>query len=287
MFVDGNVELAVDAHCPLGESPVWDPRSHELVWVDIRGGVLYRWGPGMLTNEEVVIGRFLTAVALRRKGGYALATRSGFAFLEADGTFGMIAEVEADVVANRMNDGKCDPRGRFWAGTMSEDHAPAAGALYRLEVNGGVARVLEGVTVSNGLDWSIDGRTMYYVDSYSYGLDAYDFEAETGELRAKRRVVDIDPRQGLADGITVDEEGLIWVALHSGGAVHRYRPDGVLDRRVELPVPIVTSCTFGGKDLKELFITTAISNDVSAEHAGGVFCYQAGVAGLPARWYEG
>jgi sugar lactone lactonase YvrE len=284
---DADVELAVDAHCLLGESPVWDPRSRRLVWVDIRRGTLHSWAPSTSTSEKVVIGHSLSAVALRRSGGYALATRLGFACLEADGRFGMLAEVEADVLANRMNDGKCDPRGRFWAGTMADDHAAAAGTLYRLDVDGCVTKALRGVTVSNGLAWSGDERTMYYVDSHTHGLDAYDFDAETGELGTKRRVVDVDPSLGHPDGITVDEDGLIWVALHSGGAVHRYRPDGALDFRLELPVPIVTSCSFGGDDLKDLYITTAMSDDWGAEHAGGIFRYECRVAGMPAGWYEG
>ncbi len=282
-----DVELAVDAHCLLGESPVWDPRFGELVWVDIRRGVFHRWAPGTSTAEKVVIGHSLSAVGLRRRGGYVLATRIGFACLEPDGSFGLLAEVEADVRANRMNDGKCDPTGRFWAGTMSDDHAPAGGALYRLEIDGAVAKVLEGVTVSNGLAWSGDERTMYYVDSHTHGLDAYEFDAEKGELGTRRRVVDIDPSLGHPDGITIDQDGLIWVALHSGGAVHRYRPDGVLDIRLELPVPIVTSCGFGGDDLQDLYITTAVSDGMWAEHAGGIFRYKSRVAGTPAAWYEG
>ena len=280
-----DVDIVTDLGCALGESPIWDPRTHQVVWVDILGGVLYTWAEAMEEPESLYVGRSLSAVAPGKGGGYVLATRDGFAALDASGKFGMIAAVEADVAGNRMNDGKCDDRGRFWAGTISERHISAAGALYMLDPVGNVTKVLGDITISNGLDWSPDGQTMYYVDSATHGLDAFDFEMSAGRLGHKHRVIDINPSLGSPDGITVDEEGFIWVALRSGGAVHRYSPQARLDLRVELPVPLVTSCTFGGPDLKDLYITTAASKDKPIAHEGALFRYPAPVAGIPCRSY--
>ena len=280
-----DVELAVDVRCKLGESPIWIPELQQLIWVDIRNGDFYKWVRGRDDVERTFVGHSVSAVAPRSAGGYVLATRSGFAMLDDNGAFDMIAEVEGDNSSNRMNDGKCDVRGRFWAGTMSEQSTPGVGSLYTLNLDRSVTKRLAGVTISNGIDWSPDGKTMYYVDSLSHGLDAFDYNEERGELGGRQRVIDVEPSAGLADGITVDEEGFIWVALHSGGAVHRYSPEGILDLRVELPVPLVTSCTFGGPNLSELYITTAVDEDNVAPLAGAVFRYQARVAGLPCRRY--
>ena len=216
-----------------------------------------------------------------------LATRGGFAKLDESGRFELIVEVEADIPVNRMNDGKCDHYGRFWAGTMSEDDEPGAGSVYRLERDGSVTKVFGGSTVSNGLDWSPDGTVMYYVDSLTYGIDAFDFDGPTGEPSARRRLVDIPREKGLADGVTVDKEGFIWVALHSGGGLERYSPQGVLDIRVDLPVSLVTNCAFGGPDLTDLYITTAVSRDLEEELAGALFLYRPGVAGLLTHSYRG
>jgi sugar lactone lactonase YvrE len=198
----GGVELAVDVRCGLGESPVWDWRTGELVWVDIRGGDFYRWsgpscpgGPGAWRSTRV--GHCVSAVAPRAAGGFVLATRSGFATLDEAGTFEMMAEVESDMAENRMNDAKCDHRGRLFAGTMSEKYEPGAGSLYVLDVGGAVSKVLGGATTPNGLDWSPDGKTMYFIDSRAYGLDAFDFAEGTGRLTARRRLVDVERHLGL------------------------------------------------------------------------------------------
>jgi sugar lactone lactonase YvrE len=263
----------------LGESPVWDPRTAELVWVDIRGERVYWWEPGALSPKSLYVGGSVSAVAPREAGGYMLATRSGFAVLDETGALSVIAEVEAELPENRMNDGKCDPRGRFWVGTMSESDRPGAGSLYRLENDGSVAKVVGEVSISNGLDWSTDEKVMYYVDSLAHGLDAFDFTSETGEVSARRRLVDIPESLGLPDGITVDEQGYVWVALHNGSAVHRYSPEGLLDMRIELPVALVTSCTFGGPDLHDLYITTAVDPDRQEPLAGSIFRYRSDVGG--------
>jgi sugar lactone lactonase YvrE len=284
--LDESAELALELSCALGESPIWDARTEELVFVDIPPGDVYWWSPATARPRRARLGQSVSAIAPLAWGGYVLATRSGFAVLDEGGDLELVAAVEPDRPGNLMNDGKCDPRGRFWAGTMSATEEPGAGSLYRLELDGSVTKVVAGVTVSNGLDWSGDGKTMYYVDSLARGLDAFDFSMETGDVTARRRVADIPASSGVPDGICVDEEDYIWVALYSGHAVHRYSPEGVLDARVELPVALVTSCTFGGPDLRDLYITTAGAPGSNEPLAGSVFCYKAAVPGRPRRQCE-
>lgn len=286
--------LRVDANAELGEGPTWDPSTGELLWVDILGRRVHRFrvaesapGPSFATDRDV------GAVVPRRNGGLALALAGAYALLEtgASEPATMIA-VEPDRPENRMNDGKCDPAGRFWAGTMAYAGTPGAGSLYRLDPNLSVTTMLQSVTCSNGLGWSPDGQTMYYIDTGTRGLDAFTFDPPTGEIADRRRIVDIPPESGLPDGMTVDVQGGLWVALWGGGAVHRYLPDGTLDRILELPCRLVTSCAFGGYMLDELFITTA-SVGLTREEletqpgAGGLFSCFPGVTGLPATPFAG
>jgi sugar lactone lactonase YvrE len=251
----------------------------------------FRPGDGRATSLEV--GQPVGAVALRERGGLVLAVRDGFGLLDPGSReVKMVAPIEANLAANRMNDGKCDPAGRFWAGTMDVDDQRGRGALYRLGTDLGVSRVLRGVTTSNGVDWSPDGQTMYYVDSGYPTIDAFDFDGSTGTPSRRRTLVALDPGDGTPDGLTVDAEGQIWLALWDGWEVRRYTPDGAPGLVVRLPVGRVTSCIFGGADLSDLYITSAwfgLSDEERAAqpHAGGVFRCRPGVSGRPARRFAG
>ena len=174
----------------------------------------------------------------------------------------MLAPVEADNSATRMNDGKCDRAGRFWAGTMAFDQRAHAGAgsLYRLDGSHTATHILPGVSVSNGLDWTLDDRQMYFIDTPTGGIDVFDFDAALGEISGRRRFVTIPPGHGAPDGMTLDAEGYLWVALWGGWAIRRYAPDGTLDREVRFPVSQVSCCAFGGPDFSDLYITTATEN---------------------------
>ena len=190
---------------------------------------------------------------------------------------------------NRMNDGKCDPRGRFWAGTMGFNEGRGVGALYRLDPDFTVHHMLGNVSISNGLDWTADGRQMYYLDSPTRGVDVFDFDMQTGALGARHRLISLPPGEpGAPDGMTLDEEGALWVAVHGSGTVRRYSSDGLLDLVVRLPVSMVTSCAFGGPDLADLYITTmqyGMSADAKHDQplAGALFHCRPGVRGLPAH----
>ncbi len=286
-------EVAVAGPAEVGEGPVWDDAAGELLWVDIPVGLIHRWRPGTSTVSTIAAGQLVGAVALRRTGGLVAAVRDGFALVDEEtGELELLRPVEIDRAENRMNDGKCDSAGRFWAGTMDEDMRPGAGGLYRLDRDLTVTTVLSGVSVSNGLGWSPDDRTMYYVDSLERAIDAFDFDAQRGGLTNRRRLVAIEAEDGMPDGMAVDSAGFVWVALWGGGAIHRYGPAGELDLVVRLPVTQVSSCTFGGPDMRDLYVTSA-SRGLSADdrrrqpNAGAVFRVRVDVPGVPAARFGG
>jgi sugar lactone lactonase YvrE len=189
----------------------------------------------------------------------------------------------------RMNDGACDPLGRFWAGTMHLDETHGAGALYRLDANGNAATILTGVTISNGIGWCPDAEHLYFVDTPTRGVDVFDFDAASGAIENRRRVATIEDGAGGPDGLVVDVEGCIWVALWGGWAVRRYSPDGELLAIVDVPAARVTKPAFGGPELDRLYVTTAMPDapDPVQPHAGGVFVVDPGVRGLASAPYAG
>lgn len=280
----------------LSEGPRWHEERQELLWVDILAGELHRArlaNDGALAElETFAIGRPVGAVAPALGGGYVLAAGQGFLFVDDSGAITELATASrrADV---RMNDGACDPQGRFWAGTMAYDESPGAGALYRLELDGSCTTVLTGLTISNGIGWSPDGRTMYLNDSGIGCLDVFDFEGETGAITGRRTLWCSAAPPIVPDGLTVDEDGGIWVALWEGGTVNRYAPDGSLLTSLAVPVRRPTSCAFGGPDKSTLFVTTAqeapdAERSSHQPDAGRVFSFTGlGVRGLPVLPYRG
>ncbi|WP_017605812.1 SMP-30/gluconolactonase/LRE family protein [Nocardiopsis alkaliphila] len=266
-----------------GEGPVWSPAWGGLRWLDmLAGDVLSLAGDGTVTRRHV--GEVVAAVRPRKGGGAVLAVERGFALEGADGTVTTLEPLWSgeDV---RMNEGGCDPEGRFYCGSMAYDLTPGAGSVYRLDPDGSTRTVLESVTISNGLEWSPDGSRAYYVDTVTDRIDVFDYDSERG-LSGRRAFVDV---AGGPDGLTVDREGGVWVARSGGGSVHRYTPQGVLDEVVRLPVTKVTACAFGGPDLDRLYITTSrehLAPDVEPE-AGALFACTPGVQGLPVREFAG
>jgi sugar lactone lactonase YvrE len=279
-------ELAAAERALLGEGPVWDAALDELVWVDIEGGLVHRQGPG----EAVVsidVGQPIGCAVPRTAGGLALALRDGFALMPPGGTPRLVAPVEQERPDTRMNDGACDSRGRLWAGTMSLRGDTRRASLYRLDADLTVTRVLPGLSISNGLGWSPDDRHMYHVDTPRERIDVYEFDAERGVIGARRAAIPVAAERGRPDGLAVDAEGGIWVALWGGGAVQRYSPEGRPDVRIELSVSQVTSCCFGDSDLGTLYITTAARGTSREPLAGSVFSCRPGVQGLPATPFAG
>jgi sugar lactone lactonase YvrE len=292
MKSDEEVEMALDARAELGEGPRWDPEGGRLLWVDIMRGRVHSFQPGAHRCRNREVGRPVGALAKAADGTLVLAVQGGFARLdERGGGLEMIAAAGA-APGIRMNDGACDPAGRFWAGTMAIDERPGAGALYRLDPGGRVLTMLEGVTISNGIDWSLDATRMYHVDSPTRRIDVFAFDLETGAISGRRTFAEIPSEAGIPDGLTVDAEGFVWLALWGGSAVRRYAPDGMLERTLPLPVTHPTSCAFGGPGLDELYITSAsiaLSADEKARQpqAGGIFRCRPGVTGRPANVFRG
>lgn len=293
MDATDDLELVLDASADLGEAPVWDAAARRVIWVDITKGVVHRFDPRAGRDEAFEVGQPVGAAVPTASGRLAIAVSDGFARLDpATGRIERLAEVESNVPETMMNDGKCDPAGRFWAGTKDVVGRRPLGSLYRLERDHTVARILSGVTISNGLGWSPDQRTMYYIDSATYGIDAFDFEPQSGSVSNRRRLVELPRAWGLPDGMTVDEEGLLWVAFWEGSAIRRLAPDGRLASVVEMPVSLVTSCTFGGDDLSDLYVTSARTGLSDAQlrtepNAGGLFRLRPGVRGLSQQAYTG
>jgi sugar lactone lactonase YvrE len=285
-------DLLVDARASLGEGPVWDDRDGRLWWVDILGEAIHRTDPATGRDEVMPIGRMPGALGLRESGGLIAAVQDGFGGLDAAGRFDLLVPIDAPDPTMRMNDGKVDPGGRFWAGTTDMDHRPGMGTLYRLEADLRAEPVLPDVTISNGLDWSLDNRTMYFIDTPTRRVDAFDFDVRDGSISNRRPTIAIRDGAGSPDGMTLDAEGFLWVALWGGWGVERYAPDGRLDRRVEVPAEQSSSCTFGGPDLDLLFITTARKGfppEGRPEQplAGGLFVCRPGPRGRPAFRFSG
>jgi sugar lactone lactonase YvrE len=269
-----------------GEGPVWSERWGGLRWVDmLAGDVLSLAADGAIGRRHV--GNVAAVIRPRRQGGAVIGVERGFALEEADGTLTHLRELWSDNSV-RMNEGGCDPDGRFYCGSMAYDQRPGAGALYRLDPDGSVRAVLEKVTISNGLEWSPDGSRAYYNDTPTHRIDVFDYDGESG-LTGRRSFAEVAAEAGGPDGLTVDEEGGVWVALYGGGVVRRYTPDGVLDEVIEVAAKKVTACTFGGADLDQLFITTSREGLEPGEDplAGSLFRAVVGIAGLPVREFAG
>jgi sugar lactone lactonase YvrE len=278
------VERFSDAVAYHGEGPVW---IGALRFVDMLAGDTVALDGDGAVVDRLRVGTVAASFRPRRDGGLVVAVERGFALLDASGRVETLPEIWADPGV-RMNDGGTDPDGRFYCGSMAYDLTPGAGALYRLDPGGGVSVVLDAVTISNGLAWTPDGRTAYYVDSPTQRIDVFDYDAEAGLIN-RRPFVTVAERQGLPDGLTVDCEGGVWVALFGGSAVRRYGPTGTLEEVLDLPVTQVTACTFGGDGLEELYITTSRENlpEDQQPQAGSVFRARPGVAGLPTTPFAG
>lgn len=260
-----------------GEGPVWDDGAGCLRWVDLlRGDVLTLGADGRV--ERLHVGDVAAAVRPRTGGGLVVAVERGFALVDRDGDVVTLPPLWTDPGV-RMNDGACDPQGRFYCGSMAYDAAPGRGALYRLDADGTTEAVLTGVTISNGLAWRPDGAHALYVDSPTQRIDVLDVDAAAGRFGARRPFVTVEEAAGMPDGIALDAEGGVWVALWGGGAVRRYDEDGRLDAVVDLGVRNVTACALHDGDL---FVTTSAVDDPDSPAAGALFRIPVGVAGLTA-----
>ncbi len=277
----------------VGESPVWSGLEQRLYWIDVQKQCVHRFDPVSGRNRTFELPEIVTSVALRASGGLVVTLEKTLAMFDpATGTLERIGTVEGDLPNNRFNDGKCDAQGRFFAGTMdAKNWSAPAGHLFRLDADRSITTMQSEVMCSNGCGWSPDGRTMYYTESFRYAVFAFDVEPRTGAMSNRRPFVTIEGG-GFPDGMTVDAEGFVWCSIVGLGQVRRYDADGKLERVLQLPVPRATDCTFGGPNLKTLFITTARETMTpeqlaSAPLSGSVFAHDCDVVGLRASSFAG
>jgi sugar lactone lactonase YvrE len=283
--VAAECELVLDARAALGEGALWDTATSRLLWVDIDGLAVHRFDPASGIDVQFAVPAEPGTVVAATNGRLVVALPDGIHLLDhLTGNLEPFASIPHDPGAMLLNDGKCDPQGRLWVGSLTREATPGAAALYRVDPDRTVTAMVRNVTISNGVAWSPDGSTMYYIDTPSQRVDAFDFAADEGRLSHRRRLVHLPADAGAPDGMAVDADGFLWVAMWDGGALRRHRPDGSLDAILPIGTPRVTSCAFGGPGLDELYVTTArvgLDPDIAERtHAGAVYRIRPGVRGL-------
>jgi sugar lactone lactonase YvrE len=297
--------LAISARDEIGEGPLWDAKHQRLLWLDHQVGIIHEARAaglaGWRETQRWNLNRHIAAAIPRQRGGLVVAAGTELLlFDEITGKITPFVTLDVDPALIRLNDAKCDSHGRIWAGTLATDISRRA-ALYRIDPNGAVTTMLEGVAIANGLDWSPDGSIFYFIDSIALTIDAFKFDMARGTLGERRTLVSITHGEGGANGMTVDLEGCLWVAVTGGGEVRRYSPDGALLDRVTISTSGATSCAFGGADCAELFITSRSGRMPEFAHtllgvpldrledngpaAGGLFVCRPGATGAPAMLF--
>lgn len=284
----------LDTKSTLGEGPSWDEEKEVLYWVDILQKKAHRYDPAQHKNSTVQLDQAPGTIAPREGGDVILALENGFFFYNwISDVLDPIANPESHLPNNRFNDGKCDPAGRFWAGSMDSAEEAGKGKLYCLYEDLSVKEKVNDVSISNGLAWSLDHSFMYYIDTPTQNVIQYDYDIETGEIKNPSTVITFENESGAPDGMTIDEEGMLWIAHFGGAQVSRWDPaKGEKIESVSIPALNVTCCVFGGKDRDELFVTTARKGMSKAEleeypEAGGLFKVKTKVKGAPTYPFKG
>ena len=288
------LELIWDARAETGEGPIW--WKDRLYWVDIPAGKLYTYLPGTDERLAASLPHQIGTVVPRASGGLVLALDNGFALFDPKTEkLTPLPNPPAEILAGRFNDGKCDPRGRFWAGTMAQIDGVGKGSLYRLDVDFQCHEMLTGIGCSNGIAWSLDETRMYYIDTVKNNVMEFSYEVETGAIADGRVLISkpLNRSEGAFDGMTMDDRGRLWIGLWQGCSVVCYDPErDEIVETIEVPAKNVTACWFGGDDLRDLYITTATEDMTEEErrdypHAGGLFRCRPGATGLPAVPFAG
>lgn len=286
--------LVLNAAATLAEGPAWDHRHQHLVWVDIENSRVHVYHPTTGQDEVYQLDQMVgAAVPMKTEGQLLLALADGLAVFDLAGDkLTYVAKTEREIPGNRFNDGKCDPSGRFWAGTMALDFAPGAGSLYCLRPDYSVQTKVRNVTISNGLAWHSNGQTMYFIDSPTQQVLAYEYDPPSGAIGNPKVIIRIPPKLGTPDGMTIDAENKLWIALWGGYGVGHWDPKtGELLDMVKVNAPHVTSCAFGGPDLDDLYITTARSGLNAKQirqhpESGGIFLAKPGVKGRAIAFFD-
>ena len=286
-------ECVLDAKASLGECPLWSSDEQVLYWVDINAPSLNRFDPRSGRNESWPMPQSIGCFALRAEGGFVAAMRDGIWLLDRAGKLQRkLAEAPYDPASHRFNDGRVDPQGRLWAGSMNERRDAYSGQLYRLDADHRLVAMIPGIMISNGLAWSPDQRTMYHADTVKREITAWDFDGESGDISNRQVFAQLAAERDRPDGASVDSEGGYWSAFYSAGKVVRLSPGG--ERLSEYPVPAMcpTMCAFGGPDLRTLYVTSARQRREPEEldrlpQSGGIFAMRVDVPGLPEPKFAG
>jgi sugar lactone lactonase YvrE len=284
-----------DHQCLLGEGPLWDANRKTICWIDIPNGEIHEYSTVGGSFRSLSVSQMIGSIAICKNGDFIAALKNGFGRIDRNtGELKMIADPETSIPGNRFNDGKCDPAGRFWAGTMAHSEEPGKGSLYTLNKDLTVSKKMENISISNGMAWSADHKTMYYIDTPTYTVTALDFDRSSGEISNRRIVVRVPRENGSPDGMTIDSMGMLWIAHWDGWQVSRWNPaTGKKMETFHLPVARITSCVFGGEELQDLYISTArigIPEDqlIKQPLAGSLFVLRnIGYRGLPSFEFEG
>ncbi len=287
-------EVVNDVRCLLGEGPLWDDETQTIYWLDIVNKNIHWFSPTNQNGGKLTLEQMPGAIALYNKDEFIAGLEKGIYFVnKKTGALREISQPESHLPDNRCNDGKCDTSGRFWIGTMPKSEDCKTGSLYMLEDSRHPVRKVSDTTISNGLAWSPDDKTFYFIDTGTGGVDAFDYDSDTGEITNRRQVIAFEKEDGFPDGMTIDDEGMLWVAHWGGWQVSRWNPStGKKLLSVTMPVANVSSCTFGGEDLSDLYIITA-SKGLKEEDreeqplAGALFVVRnSGFKGLPSNRFK-
>ena len=281
-------ELVIDSISLLGEGTLWDYKRKRLLWVDIEKHLLYLYDPVADQLRSIDMGQRIGTVVPKQDGALLVALEKSVAVMDPDTErLETVLKIENDLLHNRFNDGKCDPAGRFWVGTMAMDMNVGNASLYRIDSDYRIKRMLKGVTISNGIAWSLDHTRLYYIDTPARKVECFNYDNDTGDIGNRRTLFEVPKAMGYPDGMTIDSEGQLWIAMFGGAAVSCWNPDeGRLIASYPIPANNVTSCAFGGEAFDELYITTARIQMTDEEfnrypQAGGVFRLKPDVRGLP------
>jgi sugar lactone lactonase YvrE len=291
--ITATAELEFKVRALLGEGAFWNHRSQEFYWVDILGKSLNIYNPSNKSNRKFPLPYRIGTVVPQTDSTAVVALDNGIYILNTNNRLlTLLSNVEENIPTNRFNDGKCDPSGNLWVGSMRLDETIPAASLYKVAPDGTTTKMLENITISNGIVWTKDGTTMYYIDTPTGKIRAYDFNKENSTISNERTVVEVDPDDGFPDGMAIDEEDMLWVGLWNGNAVGRYDPKtGELIEKIEVPAHNVTSCAFGGPNLDILYITTAkvdMTEEETAKYplAGSIFSVKPGVKGVKSMFFK-
>ncbi|WP_282043733.1 SMP-30/gluconolactonase/LRE family protein [Winogradskyella flava] len=287
------VELAYKTDTLLGEGAIWNHESNELYWIDIEGKTLHIYDPNLNTNRSFPTASHIGTVVPKNKNEALIALVDGIHSIDLNtGKTSLFADMKTVLTNCRLNDGKCDPAGRFWVGSMQWQQQKGKANLFTINSDASVTKKMDSVTISNGIVWAKDKKTMYYIDTPTSQIKAYNYDNVTGNISNERVAIQISEDLGFPDGMTIDEEDMVWVGMWNGNAVIRFNPQtGELLQKIEVPAHNVTSCAFGGENLDVLYITTASIDMTDQEKekyplAGSVFKVSLGVKGVKSNFFK-